>query len=108
MDEKYILKIQANEDRSKTNEQRIDALEDKTQNNTELALSVKELTVEIKYMRKDYQELAKKHTDEVKAIVTRLNEIEKKPVDNWEKLKWIIITGIVTAILGFLLGKTGL
>lgn len=108
MDEKYILKIQSNEDRSKSNEHRIDELEDKTHTNTELALSVKELTVEIKYMRKDYQELAKKHTDEVTAIVTRLNEIEKKPADNWEKLKWIIITGIITAILGFLLGKFGL
>ncbi len=108
MDEKYILKIQENEDRSKSNMRRIEDLESESKSNNKLVSSVEKLTLEIKYMREDYQKLAEKHTEEVKAIDDRLKEIEKKPSDNWEKLKWIIITGIVTAVLGFLLGKFGL
>lgn len=92
MEEKYILKIQENEDRSKSNQRRISDLENEVKENNDLALSVKELTVEIKYMRKDYQELAKKHTEEVRAIDTRLSQVENKPANDWEKLKWLVIT----------------
>ena len=47
MDEKYILKIQENEDRSKSNQRRIDDLESDVKNNNTLALNVLELTVVI-------------------------------------------------------------
>ena len=108
MDEIYILKIQENEDRSKSNQRRISDLENEVKENNDLALSVKELTVEIKYMRKDYQELAKKHTEEVRAIDNRLSEVERKPVKRYEQVITLIITNIVTAVLVFLLGKLGL
>lgn len=92
MDEKHIQTLIEVEQRSKSNTHRIDELEKETKNNNDLALSVKELTVEIKYMRKDYQELAKKHTEEVRAIDTRLSQVENKPVNDWERLKWLVIT----------------
>lgn len=108
MDEKYILKIQENEDRSKSNTRRIDDLENDVKNNNTLALNVRELTIEIKHMREDYQKLAEKHTEEVKAIDNRLSDIERKPAKRYEQVISLIITGIVTALLGVLLGKFGL
>lgn len=108
MDEKYILKIQENEDRSKSNTRRIDDLENDVKNNNTLALNVRELTIEIKHMREDYQKLAETHAKEVQAIDNRLSEVEKKPVKRYEQVVSLIITGIVTAVLGILLGKFGL
>lgn len=108
MDEKYILKIQENEDRSKSNTRRIDDLENDVKNNNTLALNVRELTIEIKHMREDYQKLAETHAKEVQAIDNRLSEVEKKPVKRYEQVVSLIITGIVTAVLGVLLGKFGL
>ena len=92
MDEKYILKIQENEDRSKSNTRRIDDLEGDVKNNNTLALNVRELTIEIKHKREDYQKLAQKHTEEVKAIDTRLSDIERKPAKRYEQIVSLIIT----------------
>lgn len=108
MDEKYILKIQENEDRSKSNTRRIDDLENDVKNNNTLALNVRELTIEIKHMREDYQKLAETHAKEVQAIDNRLSDIERKPAKRYEQVVSLIITGIVTAVLGVLLGKFGL
>lgn len=108
MDEKYILKIQENEDRSKSNTRRIDDLENDVKNNNTLALNVRELTIEIKHMREDYQKLAETHAKEVQAIDNRLSDIERKPAKRYEQVVNLIITGIVTAVLGVLLGKFGM
>lgn len=108
MDEKYILKIQENEDRSKSNTRRIDDLENDVKNNNTLALNVRELTIEIKHMREDYQKLAETHAKEVQAIDNRLSEVERKPAKRYEQVLTVIVTGIVTAVLGVLLGKFGM
>ena len=92
MDEKYIAKIQENEDRSKSNQRRIEDLENDTKNNNLLALNVRELTIEIKHMREDYQELSKKHNEEVKVLDSRLSNIENKPVKRYEQVVSLIIT----------------
>ncbi len=108
MDEKYILKIQSNEDQIKSNTRRIDDLENDVKNNNTLALNVRELTIEIKHMREDYQKLAETHAKEVQAIDNRLSDIERNPAKRYEQVVSLIITGIVTAVLGVLLGKFGL
>ena len=108
MDEKYILKIQSNEDQIKSNTRRIGDLENDVKNNNTLALNVRELTIEIKHMREDYQKLAETHAKEVQAIDNRLSEVERKPAKRYEQVVSLIITGIVTAVLGVLLGKFGL
>lgn len=108
MDERYILKVQANEDRSKSNEHRITELEEEVKNNNALVLKVGELAIEIKHMREDYQKLAEKHVEEIKAIDKRLITIENKPAKRWEQIASTVITGIATAILGFILAKLGM
>lgn len=69
MDEKYILKIQENEDRSKSNTKRIDKIEKEVEENNLLAINVRELTIEIKHMREDYQKSDERNTEEMKIIV---------------------------------------
>lgn len=92
MDEKHIQTLIEIDHRSKSNTHRIDDLEHDVKNNNTLALNVRELTIEIKHMREDYQKLAEKHTEEVKAIDSRLSEVERKPVKRYEQIVNLIIT----------------
>lgn len=105
MDEKYVLKIQENEDRSKSNTHRIDELEHDVKNNNTLALNVRELTVEIKHMREDYQILAQKHNEEVKVLDSRLSSIENKPMKRYEQIVSLIITRYRNGYTGLFFSK---
>jgi hypothetical protein len=108
VEEKYIQTLIETETRSKNNSHRLDELESDVKNNNTLALNVRELTIEIKHMREDYQKLAETHAKEVQAIDNRLSEVERKPAKRYEQVVSLIITGIVTTVLGVLLGKFGL
>lgn len=58
--------------------------------------------VEIAYNRSD------KNEKEIEKINERLEVLEQKPAKNWDNLIKTIITGIATAILGFIIAKFGL
>ena len=96
------------EARSKSNTHRLDDLEHDVKNNNTLALNVRELTIEIKHMREDYQKLAEKHAEEVRAIDTRLTEVEKKPGKKWENLVGQVVSLVVGALISYVLLKIGL
>ena len=85
------------EERAKSNSHRLDTLENKVEDIHELASSVKLLASETKAMRED-----------VNNMDNRLKKVEEKPANNWNNLTKTIITGIVTAILGYFLAKFGL
>ena len=53
--------------------------------------------MELKYMRGDLNE-----------TIERLNKLESKDGDKWEKFKWLIVAGLVTLILGYLAVSVGL
>lgn len=97
MENEYINKLIETEQRSKSNEKRLDEHARKIEDIHDLTYSVKELAIEVKNMRED-----------INKVDNRLNVLEEQPGKNWDKLKWIVITGIATAILGFVLGKIGL
>ena len=59
-------------------------------------------------MREDYQKLAKQHTEEVKAIDSRLSEVEKKPAKRWNGMIDKIIDILIGAFMGYILIKLGL
>lgn len=40
--------------------------------------------------------------------IERLNKLEGKDGDKWDKFKWLIVTGLVTLILGYLAVSVGL
>lgn len=85
------------EQRAKSNTHRLDEHEEAIKENCNLISAIKELAVETKYMRADLNE-----------TVERLNKLENKDGDKWEKFKWLIVAGLVTIVLGYLAITLGL
>lgn len=90
-------RLTAVEQRAKSNTDRLDAHDEKLKENTALISSIKELATEVKYMREDLNE-----------TIERLDKLENKDGDKWDKFKWLIVTGLVTLILGYLAVSVGL
>jgi chromosome segregation ATPase len=85
------------EDRSKSNTRRLDEHDEKLKENRELIGAIKELAVETKYMREDLNE-----------TIDRLDKLESKEIDKWDKFKWLIVAGLVTIVLGYLAVTVGI
>ena len=85
------------EDRSKSNAKRLDEHDQKIKENSELINAIKELALETKYMRADLND-----------TISRLDKLEGKEVDKWEKFKWLLVAGLVTIVLGFIAVSVGL
>lgn len=88
------------EQRAKSNTNRLnehDEHDEILKSNSEMIGAIKELATEVKYMRGDLNE-----------TVERLNKLEGKDGDKWDKFKWLIVTGLVTLILGYLAVSVGL
>ena len=85
------------EQRAKSNTHRLDEHEEAIKENSNLISAIKELAVETKYMRADLNE-----------TIERLNKLENKDGDKWEKFKWLIVAGLVTIVLGYLAVSLGL
>lgn len=85
------------EARSKSNTKRLDEHDEAIKENSNLIGAIKELATETKYMREDLNE-----------TIARLNKLESKDGDKWDKFKWLIVAGLVTIILGYLAVQLGL
>lgn len=83
--------------RARSNTKRLDEHDEILKSNSEMIVAIKELATEVKYMRGDLNE-----------TVERLNKLEGKDGDKWDKFKWLIVTGLVTLILGYLAVSVGL
>ena len=85
------------DDENTRQNKRIDKLEGALDKLNELASSVQVMAQNIATM-----------TQELKRQSDRLEEIEKEPADKWKKLTWLVITGVVGAVVGFALSKIGI
>lgn len=85
------------EQRAKSNTIRIDEHDQEIKENNNLIGAIKELATEVKYMRADLND-----------TIERLNKLEGKDVDKWEKFKWLLVAGLVTIVLGSLAVQVGL
>ena len=90
----YSNRIDAENDRQN---KRLAKLEDTVEKIQSLTVSVEKMAVSIDTMAK-----------EISKQGVRLENIEKKPADNWNKLLWVIGTAIVGAVIGYILGGFGL
>lgn len=98
MDEKEIEhRLTELEQRSKSNQHRIEEHDEEIKALRDLISTIKELATEVKYMRGDLNE-----------TITRLNKLESKSGDKWEKFKWLIVAGTVTIILGYIAVSVGI
>lgn len=86
MDEKYIQMIIETQQSSKSAHHRLDKLEEDVG-------EIKELTMETKANREDLNKMNE-----------RLENIEKKPANNWDKIVTTSIGTIVGAIVGAIIG----
>lgn len=85
------------EERSKSNSHRIDEIEKRQDNLDDLVGTVKVLADREKRVEGDVKEIK----DDVKSI-------KDKPAKRWETVVTCIITGIVAALVGFIVAKLGL
>ena len=85
------------EQRAKSNTIRIDEHDQEIKENNNLIGAIKELATEVKYMRADLND-----------TIERLNKLEGKDSDKWEKFKWLLVAGLVTIVLGSLAVQVGL
>ena len=85
------------EDRAKSNTRRLDEHDEAIKENTDLIGAIKELAIETKYMREDLNK-----------TISRLDKLESKDENKWEKFKWLIVAGLVTIILSYLAVSIGL
>lgn len=101
MDEKekteIFVKINENHGRIKALENRMDKMEEQSQAINDLALSVKELAVNMNVMNEKQEDQNK-----------RLSVLENKPARRWELVVELVITTLVGALIGFLLSRLGL
>lgn len=85
------------EESTKQAHKRIDNLEKDIAENRELTTAVKELAVEVKYMREDMSQI-----DE------RVKIMEEKPAKRYENIVNQIIGIIVAGVVGYFIAKLGL
>ena len=84
------------EDRSKSNQHRLDELEKRQDNLEELTSTVKVLAVREENVENDVKEIK----DDVKILTS-------KPAKRWEKVIELIIAAVVSGVAGFILAKIG-
>ena len=90
----YSNRIDAENERQN---KRLARLEDTVEKIQSLTISVEKMAVSIDTMAKEISKQGEK-----------LERIEAKPANNWDKLVWIIISAVVGIAVGFLLTSIGI
>ena len=93
----FDAKMKASDDENNRQNHRLEKLESVVEKITEIATSVQLLAQNVATMTRELERQGKK-----------LEKIENEPADNWHKLTWLVVTGIVGAIVGYVLSKVGL
>ena len=99
MNEDYVRVLTETEARSKSNQHRIDDLENQMDAIHSLATSVAELAVEQKHMISELKDLK----SEVRSTGLKVNELEKGPAQRWNKLIDAAVAALVGALVAFIL-----
>lgn len=97
MEREFEHRLTAVEDRSKSNQHRLDQMEKRQDDLEELTSTVKVLAIREENVETD-----------VKEIKSEVKKLTSKPGQRWEKVVETIITIVVGAIVGFILAKIGL
>ena len=93
-------------------EKRVSSLEKASDVLLQVQLTLGELMMQTKYLGEKFNEL-KTSINEVneenkkqhKELQERLVEIESKPGRKWENAVWLIVSGVIMAVVGFALAK---
>ena len=96
-DVEIVEKLTNHEENIKSLKHRMSNIKEQSQAINSLALSVKELAINMKIMNEKQEEQGK-----------RLTELESKPGKRWEQVVSIIIPRLVGELVGYSLSKVGL
>lgn len=94
MDEKYMLKIQENEDRSKSNTRRIDEHDKKIDELSDMYVALTKVDNKVTNVEKDVTE-----------IKSDLKVIKEKPSKRWEQIVSLVITRYRYSYTGIFISK---
>ena len=104
MDEKdYITRFEVDErlkrvdDENNRQNHRIDKLEKIADQLTDMSASIKAMVVTMQSMQKEQERQGE-----------RLDDIERKPADNWNQLVYSLIAMVATAAVTYIITKGGL
>lgn len=90
----FAKRIEAEDERQN---KRLSKLEEAVSQMTELTISVKELAANMGNMVKEQAKFGE-----------RLEAIEQKPAQNWDKLVWAIAGALIAGVIGYALAGIGL
>ena len=91
------VKLTEVDSRAQSNTKRLNSLENEVHDIRNLVTSIEKIAVEVKYMRNDINDTSE-----------RLDRLESKDADKWDKFKWSVLTFIVSAIITYLVTVIGL
>lgn len=84
---------------------RIDENDRLTEGIHQLAENVAAMSVEVKMLTEKVDTSIGDIKSSLKEQGERISAIEKEPAQKWNKLSWLVISGIVTAVIGFVIGR---
>ncbi len=102
--EELMEKLVETEQRSRSNTHRLDKLTERVNVLDRLTTAVEVMATEQKHQGETMTEIK---TD-VNALGQKVDVMEKKPAKRWEELVKTAAVAVVTAVVGFLLGRLGL
>ena len=91
--EEYAKRI---EEEQKRQDKRIEEIEIAQKENNRLLLSVERLAVNMESMQKEQKDQGE-----------RLEVLEARDGEKWRKAEWAIISGILAAVVGYIIGNLG-
>ena len=100
MNSGYLLHVEHEEYAKRVEEEfgrvnhRLKAIEEDKKEQRELLIAVNKLADNMESMQK-----------EVKAQGDKIQEIENRDGEKWRKAEWLVITGFITGIIGFIVGQ---
>lgn len=92
--EEYAKRI---EEEQKRQDKRIEEIEKGQKENNKLLLAVERLAVSMESMQKEQKDQGE-----------RLEVLESRDGEKWRKAEWAIISGIIMAVVGYIVGNLGL
>jgi len=90
----FAKRIEAEDERQN---RRIAKLEDAVGQMTELTASVRELATNMANMAKEQSKIGE-----------RLEVIENKPAQNWDKLIWALAGALIAGVIGYVMASIGI
>lgn len=92
--EEYAKRI---EEEQKRQDKRIEELEDGQKERHRMLVSIEKMAVNMESMQKEQKDQGE-----------RLEVLESRDGEKWRKAEWAIISGIIMAVVGYIVGNLGL